>query len=112
MNFDGRQVLNVILLIFAVVVSTIYIIVPWFRADRLFVDADYHYKVNDIRIEAGQRGIADFLDDSVWRPLSLDESKIQKYVQVGDSIVKKSGSRKITVYRRDTSGVIEKREFE
>jgi len=112
MKFDGIQVFNVILLIFAVIVSTTYIIIPWFRADRLYVDADYHYKVNDIRIEAGQRGIADFLDDSVWRSLSLDESKIQKYVQIGDSVVKKSGSRKITVYRRDANGLIQKKEFE
>jgi hypothetical protein len=112
MNFDGRQVFNIILLIFAIIVSATFIIIPWFRADKLFVDADYHFKVNDIRLGDGQRGIADFLDDSVWRSLSLDESKIQKYVQVGDSIVKKSGSRKITVYRRDVNGLIQKREFE
>jgi len=37
-------------------------------------------------------------------PLGVDDSKVMNYMQIGDSIAKKSGYKEIIVYRRDMNG--------
>jgi len=112
MNFDGIQIFRIILIVFFVVTMTIFIVIPWFKADKYFVDLSYHDKIKEIEIREGHRGAAHILVDSVWRLLLVDELEMQPYLQPGDSIVKETGERKITVYRRTNDNELLKKEFE
>lgn len=61
----------------------------------------YSGVISEIRILQGNRDLPDIKIYSQWIPLSIDDSKVKHYIQVGDSIVKESGSDLIKVYRKD-----------
>jgi hypothetical protein len=109
MKFDGIQIFRVVLLVSFIVLSTIFIFIPWFRADNLFLTSAYNDKIKKIEIRSGHRGNAHILVDTTWRLLVVDELKIQAYIQPGDSIVKQRGVRTITVFRQTDNGAISKR---
>jgi hypothetical protein len=95
----GQVVFDFVLIAIGIIVSIFYIVIPSFRADRLFVDIEYHGIVNEILYKPGNRNMPDILIDSSWHGLSLDELKIEHHIVVGDSIVKKKG-RKIELYEK------------
>jgi hypothetical protein len=97
---EGRNIFNVILLLFVIVVSAFFIVIPWFRADNLFVDSEYSGVIHAIEYREGDRGIPSILIGSQWKSLSVDETKIKQHIQIGDSIVKRTGSEEIELYKK------------
>ena len=54
--------------------------------------------------------IPDIMINKNWIILNLQDAKIKHYIKIGDSIVKKSGSDAISVYRKNDNGKwVEKR---
>lgn len=92
--------------------SFVFIFYPWFLADKLFLNSSYNVKIKAIEFREGHRGFPHIKLDTGWYLLNVDEIKIIPYAQTGDSIVKKSGSSVIKVYRKDLNGKLVIKEFE
>ncbi len=72
-----------------------------YHGRKQFMNRAYSGVISEIRILQGNRDLPDIKINSQWIPLSIDDSKVKHYIQVGDSIVKESGSEIIKVYRKD-----------
>lgn len=60
---------------------------------------DYYGIITDIKHFKGDRGNPSIKVQNNWISLGPYGGKIQNYIQIGDSIVKKSGTPTIIVYR-------------
>jgi hypothetical protein len=69
-----------------------------------FRDRAYIGIISNIRKLEFNRGLPDIKIQDEWIPLSIEDAKIKDYIQIGDSIVKESGSINIFVYRKDDNG--------
>ncbi len=87
---------GVLFIAFVVVTSEI--------AERRFKNSAYSGIVKEKVFKPNRRGFSDVLVDSVWHKLGIQEDDVGVIVAVGDSIVKKSGSSRILLYRKDSSG--------
>lgn len=68
------------------------------------IERQYSGIITEIRNLPGNRDIPDIKIDNQWIPLGIDDSKVKHYIQLGDSIVKESGSEIIEVYRKNLKG--------
>ncbi len=98
--------------IWLIIGTCIFIIYPAFIADDAFVDLEYRSRVYEIEYRPGHRGHPHVKFNFGWYLLTIDEMEIVPYMQVGDSIVKEKGSRKIKVYRKDKNGTYFLKEFD
>jgi predicted PurR-regulated permease PerM len=90
-----------------IVYTAFYII----KGDRESLMREYAGIISEIRYLYGNRGIADIKINDQWIPLGVEDSRIQGYIQLGDSIVKESGTVVIYVYRKNSKGEWEGRLF-
>jgi hypothetical protein len=82
----------------------IYIIYWMYHGEEQFMKRSYSGVISEIRILKESRDLPDIKINNQWVPLSIDDSKVKQYIQVGDSIVKESGSEIIKVYRKNLKG--------
>jgi hypothetical protein len=108
MKIDGKKIFLIIALSWLIGGGIYFIGIPWFKADKRFLNSAYNARIKKIEIRSGHRGHAHILVDNTWRLLQVDELKIQTYIQPGDSIVKQHGARTITVFRQTDRGVVVK----
>lgn len=66
------------------------------RSMNEFKKERFNGTVEDIKFVVGGRGFPSALIKSEWIYLGMNSSGAYNYVQIGDSIVKKSGSKKIS----------------
>lgn len=97
---DGRLFFSVTLVVFLILVSIFFIIIPWIKAGKLYQEMEYHGVINKIEYRDGYRGVPHILIDSTWHLLTMDELKIEEHIKVGDSLAKEKGS-EIKIYRKD-----------
>lgn len=97
-----RIFIGVIVAVF--VLFALYIGYSFLYGYKQFVDREYTGVITNIRKLEFSRGLPDIKINDEWIPLSVDDSKVMNYMQIGDSIVKKSGYKEIIVYRRDING--------
>jgi hypothetical protein len=81
------------------------------RERKEFIAREYIGVIKDIRHIEYHRGNPDILISNEWVFLTLDEQLIFDEIKVGDSIVKKGGSEKIVIYRRDSLDNVRVMEF-
>jgi|GEM_PF-3744293 len=79
------------------------------KAHTAFVDAEYQGIIKEIH--QGPRGFSKLTIGSLTMNLGLDEQKIQNYIHISDSIVKKSGTTEIIVYRKNPKGAWQEKVF-
>lgn len=70
-----------------------------------FKNKEYIGVIDEIRRLEGKRGLSDIKIKNNWVSLDVLDSKIMSYIKVNDSVVKKSGSETITIYRKNKDGV-------
>ncbi|MBI2968269.1 MAG: hypothetical protein HYY40_10725 [Bacteroidetes bacterium] len=72
-----------------------------------FIQRSYKGVIQDISYIEGHKNFPDIYFNNQRYPLllGLNEVKITDYIQIGDSIVKDSGTAAIRVYRRDKNSV-------
>jgi hypothetical protein len=92
--------------------SIVFIGYPSYKAYNLFVDREYKSKVDSIEFRPGHRGSPHLKLNSGWYLLTIDEMKIIRYLQAGDSIVKEKGSTAIRVFRKNENGQLKMKEFD
>jgi len=78
----------------------IYIIYLMYHGKEQFISREYSGIISNIRVPQGNRDLPEINIKNHWIPLSIDDSKVKHYIQVGDSIVKESGSEMIRVFRK------------
>jgi len=79
----------------------IYIFYSMYHGEKEYIKRKYIGIISEIRILQGNRGLPDIKIKKQWIPLDIPDSKVMKYIQVGDSIVKESGTEIIKVYRKN-----------
>lgn len=84
-----------------ILVTSIFIVYPWIKADGLYLNSRYSGKISKIEYRPGHRGSPYLKIGNEWHLINAEELKIIPYLQEGDSVVKEIGSRKIVVYRSD-----------
>jgi hypothetical protein len=97
-----RIVLSIVAFMF--IVFIIYIIYSMYHGKKQYVERKYSGIIYEIRNLEGNRDLPDIRIDNRWIPFSIDDSKVKSYIQVGDSIIKESGTEIIYVYRKDLNG--------
>lgn len=65
-----------------------------------FLNERYKGVITDIREIEGSRGIPEIKINNEWIYLGPHGSKVENYVKIGDSIVKKANSEKIIVFKK------------
>lgn len=75
------------------------------NAQTAFTEKEFHGIIMEIKYIEGRRGFPDLKINGEWIYLGLNGEKIQNYIEVSDSIVKKSGTETIKVYRKNSKGV-------
>jgi hypothetical protein len=75
-----------------------------YHGKKEYVQRKYSGIISEIRNLEGNRDLPDIRINNQWIPFSIDDSKVKHYIQVGDSIVKKSGTEIIDIYRKDLNG--------
>ena len=86
------------------VLFALYIVYWYLYGYNQFVEREYMGVITNIRKLEFSRGLPDIKINDEWIQLSVDDSKVMNYMQIGDSIAKKSGYKEIIVYRRDMTG--------
>src|SRR4051812_43281336 len=76
-----------------------------------FTSIEYDGVITDIKHHNGDRGIPDIKINNQWMNLDYYGYKVRNYIKTGDSIVKKSGTEAIVVYRKNLSNEWEVRIF-
>lgn len=102
--YNNKKLIKIAILIGAswlILVTLIFIVYPWIKADVLYLNSKYSAKVYKIEYRPGHRGYPYLKLGNEWRLIYTEELKIIPYLQEGDSIVKEIGSKKIVVYRND-----------
>ena len=74
------------------------------QGQKEFVNKQYNGIITEIRKLQGRRDLPDIKINSQWISLNILESKVKHNIQVGDSIVKESGTEIIKVYRKNLNG--------
>jgi hypothetical protein len=96
---------------FIILFGVYFFLSNWYESQLLHVNylkTSYNGIIN--KIEDGDRGSKDLnLSNGKW--ITLGSSNPGVYVQVGDSIIKESGSETITVYRKDKNGIWQEKVF-
>lgn len=75
-----------------------------YHGDKESLARSYSGIISEIRNLYGNRDIPDIKINSQWIPLGVEDSKVKYYIQIGDSIVKDSGTKIIKVYRKNSDG--------
>lgn len=91
--------MSIMLLAFSIIVFLFFILIPWLRADRSFVNSRYHGVIEGIEYRNGNRGVPHILVDNQWRLLRMGELKIESHIVIGDSLSKEKG-RRIEIYSK------------
>lgn len=94
-------IVGVGILFFSFIIYTIYLM---YHGREQFMNRAYSGVISEIRILQGNRDLPDIKIYNQWIPLSVDDSKVKHYIQVGDSIVKESGTETIKVYHKNFKG--------
>lgn len=99
-----RKVMLWIIVSWFVIGGIILVAIPAWKASQTFNDLSYAARVDSIKFTSGHRGHPYVLMDKKWRLFTIEEMKVVPILQVGDSLVKASGSATLHVYRKkDTS---------
>jgi hypothetical protein len=72
-----------------------------YQAEIKYVNRMYIGVITEIRIIEGSHDIPDIKINNQWISFDLQDSKVKHYIQIGDSIVKESGTEIIKVYRKN-----------
>ncbi len=110
----SMRIIKIIVLsigILGMVVFISYAICASIESDRLFLNQGYSGKIKNIRFVEGHRGYPDIYLNNSWHTIGGHESKIMHYIQINDSIVKKSGSGTIYIYRMTSDGKFHEKTF-
>ena len=106
------KTLLVICLGWLVIGSIVYIVFPWIQANNTWVKSEYSLKIQEIEFREGNRGVPSLKTDTGWYLL---RNKVERlaidYYQVGDSVVKKSGNKSITIFRYTENGELNIKNF-
>lgn len=82
-----------------------------FKGNQKFIKLEYNGIIQEIRIRENNHGLPDIKINNTWVMLKIQEEKITKYIHVGDSIVKESGSETIKIYRKNETNIWCVKEF-
>ena len=97
------------MLVCLIVLSLVYIFIPWIAAQSNYIKSGFNYKVEGIEFRDGHRGVPHIKVDTGWYLLrSNQELQMVPYIREGDSVVKRPGENLIRVFRKTTDGVIVK----
>ena len=94
-----RVIISIDVIMF--VLFILYVIYLMYHGKKQFLDRKYSGVITEIRVLPGNRDLPDIKIHNEWLPFSIDDAKVKNYIQVGDSIVKASGSPTIKVYRKN-----------
>lgn len=103
-QFFSPMVRKVILWIVAswfILGSIVMVGIPAWKAHRMFTELSYGARIDSIKFVSGHRGLPYVLMDNEWRLFTTDEMKVVPILQIGDSLVKNSGSSALHVYRKE-----------
>ncbi len=75
------------------------------------MNREYQGTIMEIKWLQYRRGCPDILVNGNWVELTYDEQFLFKNIKVGDSIVKRSGSDRVLIFRRDPSNNLTSKEF-
>ncbi|MCF8298173.1 MAG: hypothetical protein K9J13_11550 [Saprospiraceae bacterium] len=70
-----------------------------------YIEKEFSGIITDIRCKENNRGTIDILIIDKWINLGNYGDRISKYIQIKDSIVKKSNTKEIRVYHLNSKGV-------
>jgi hypothetical protein len=98
-----RRIL-VFVIIASILLFVIYDLFTTYLGNRQYINKNYSGIISDIRVLQESRDLPDIKIKNQWIPLDLLDAKVKHYIQVGDSIVKESGTQTIKVYRRNLKG--------
>lgn len=75
------------------------------KAQTAFIEKEFHGIIMEIKYIEGRRGFPDLKINGEWIYLGLNGEKIQNYIEISDSIIKRSGTETIKVYKKNSKGV-------
>lgn len=81
------------------------------KAQKAFVEEEFHGIIIEIKYFEGRRGFPDLKIDNKWIYMGLNGEKIQNYIKVSDSLAKESGTEIIKVYRKNLKGNWDEKAF-
>ena len=81
------------------------------EANERFVNTEYSAIIKKIKYIHGDRGIPTVMLDEQWIHLGLYGDKVRGCINIGDSIVKESGTEVIKVYRKNSENKWDERVF-
>lgn len=96
-----------IVLFFVVILFIIffgYTFYAMYHGKKEYINRQYSGIITEIRLLQGSRDVPDIKINNRWIILDIQDSKVKHYIQVGDSIVKESGTEIIKVYRKNLKG--------
>lgn len=111
LNRRAKHAIRVALAILGLLWFYFFVARPIDNERRAFLKEEYFGRINKIEFRKGNRGYPFVQLDEEWRLFTNMESSILSYIQVGDSVVKKSGTTTIVVFRKDSFGTYMPKEF-
>ena len=64
-----------------------------YHGKKEYINRQYYGIITEIRILEGSHDLPDIKINNQWIILDLPDSKVKHYIQIGDSIVKESGTK-------------------
>jgi hypothetical protein len=95
-----RRIL-VFVIIASILLFVIYDLFTTYLGNKQYINKNYSGIISDIRVLQESRDLPDIKIKNQWIPLDLPDAKVKHYIQVGDSIIKESGSEMIKVFRKN-----------
>jgi len=82
----------------------IIVLVASLRGRYHFINRNYSGIITEIRWRDNTHGLPDIKLNGEWIFLDVPDSKIATFIQVGDSVVKETGTSEIKVYKKNIKG--------
>lgn len=85
-----RNILSIVGLAWLAIGGFFLIIIPWIKGNDAFSNLEYSGLINEIEYRTKSLGMPYVKIDTTWHSFEIHEMKVAPYIQIGDSIVKKS----------------------
>lgn len=98
------------IIVIALIVLVAIILFAFFISLKLendvnhFIDKEFNGVITNIKYVEGNRGNPSIELNNDWVYIGLYGSKVNQYIQIGDSIIKESETKEIKVYRLNSKG--------
>jgi len=94
----------IIIVIISFIIFFVYHFYLSYQGKQDFIKKSYKGIITEIHYIEGKRDLPDIKINNKLISIDIDESKVKPYIQIGDSILKKSGTETIKVYRKNSKG--------